>query len=225
MKKIGYLILAILLLNPIHIDAKEIEEQEFSSTENTEIVTLEACVDGDTARFLNQKEETMKTRFLAIDTPETVHPTKEEEPFGKDASDYTCEMLTNAEEIKLEYDENSDETDYYGRRLAWVFVDGVLLQDLLVKNGYAEVTYLYDDYKYTSLLQESESIAKTKQIGIWSIEEEKQEEEQENKESSKDSSQTESNFFNQLVAKLTNTVVNFIDDLLEKVLNMIEDML
>lgn len=223
MKKIGYLILGILLCNPIYIDAKEMEEQEFSPSENTEIVTLEACVDGDTARFLNQNEETMKTRFLAIDTPETVHPTKEEEPFGKEASDYTCEMLTNAKEIKLEYDENSDETDYYGRKLAWIFVDDVLLQDLLVKKGYAEVTYLYDDYKYTTLLQDSELTAKTKKIGIWSIEEEEKEEEL--VQPTEDLSEPEGNFFHQLVAKLTDTVVNFIDDLLEKILKAIEDML
>lgn len=39
-------------------------------------VKLSKCVDGDTARFILNKEE-IKARFLAIDTPESVHPTKE----------------------------------------------------------------------------------------------------------------------------------------------------
>ena len=41
------------------------------------------CVDGDTAKFI-YKNEKITARFLAIDTPETVHPTKEDEIFGKE---------------------------------------------------------------------------------------------------------------------------------------------
>ena len=74
----------------------------------TEIVTLDKCVDGDTANFKTSTGTVYKTRFLAVDTPETVHPTKEVEAYGKEASNYTCETLTNAKEIKLEYDDNSD---------------------------------------------------------------------------------------------------------------------
>ena len=48
-------------------------------------VTLVKCVDGDTAYFnINGKEK--KVRFLAVDTPETIHPTKGEESGGKTAS-------------------------------------------------------------------------------------------------------------------------------------------
>ena len=129
--------------------------------------TLNKCVDGDTAWF-NVNGEVIKTRFLAIDTPEST--TKIEE-YGKEASEYTCNMLTNAKKIVLEYDENSDKTDKYDRHLVWVFVDGTLLQKSLIENGLAEVAYLYDDYKYTSILEESEKIAKENKLNIWSNEE------------------------------------------------------
>ena len=131
-------------------------------------VTFSSCVDGDTAKFIYEDEE-IKARFLAIDTPETKHPTKGEEPFGKEASEYTCEKLKSADKIVLEFDEDSDEKDKYDRYLVWVFVDGDLLQKELVRKGLASVAYLYGDYKYTSELEEAEQLAEDEKLGIWSI--------------------------------------------------------
>jgi len=149
MKKIIFiLILSFCLIN--NIEAKE-------------KVTLNKCVDGDTAWF-NLKDETIKTRFLAINAPES---TSKVEEFGKEASEFTCNVLENAKKIEIEYDENSDKLDKYDRHLVWVFVDNELLQDLIIKEGLAKVDYLYDDYKYTSQLKQSELLAKTNQIGIW----------------------------------------------------------
>ncbi len=130
---------------------------------NAEVVTFSKCVDGDTFRAtVNNKEE--KIRLLAVDTPES---TTKKEYYGKEASDYTCDLLKNAKSIELEYDNNSDLRDKYGRLLAWVFLDKDLLQQKLVENGYAEVAYLYGDYKYTDILKDKEIIAKNKKIGIW----------------------------------------------------------
>lgn len=135
-----------------------------------EEVKFSKCVDGDTIKVLiNNKEYTV--RMLAIDTPESVHPKKTVEYYGKEASDYTCDKVKNANKLELEYDNKSDKTDKYNRILAYVFVDGYLLEDLLVTNGYAEVAYLYDDYKYADLLKDKESVAKAKGIGIWNEEE------------------------------------------------------
>lgn len=138
-----------------------------------ERVTFSKCVDGDT--FKVEVDGNIKTvRMLAVDTPESVHPTKGVEFYGKEASNFTCEMVTNAKNLKLEYDDNSDKEDKYDRLLAWVWVDDVLLQDELIKNGYAEVAYLYDDYKYTSLLEDHQRQAEISKIGIWNEEDRKE---------------------------------------------------
>lgn len=134
-------------------------------TERIEVKYSEG-VDGDTAKF-DMNGEIIKVRFLAVDTPESVHPTKEVQAYGVEASDFTKEKLKNAKTIELEFDNNSDKTDKYGRYLAWIWVDGELLQDLLVKEGLAKVAYLYADYKYTNILEESEKIAKEAKIRIW----------------------------------------------------------
>ena len=135
----------------VNVDAQKLE------------VTLDKCVDGDTAWFYLDNEE-IKARFLAIDTPES---TTKKEAFGKEASDFTCDLLKNANKIEIEYDDNSDKLDKYDRHLVWVFVDDNLLQDLIIKNGLGEVEYLYGDYKYTSILEASEILAKTNRVGMW----------------------------------------------------------
>ena len=135
-----------------------------------EEVKFSKCVDGDTIKVLIKNKE-YTVRMLAIDTPESVHPKKREEYYGKESSDYTCDKVKNANKLELEYDDKSDKKDKYERILAYVFVDDYLLEDLLVTNGYAEVAYLYDDYKYADLLKDKESVAKAKRIGIWNEEE------------------------------------------------------
>ena len=156
----------------VSISSKEVLEPScYADIENEKIeVTLSKCVDGDTAKFKMSDGEIKTTRFLAIDTPESVHPTKEVEAFGKEASDYTCKLLTNAKTIVLEFDKNSDKEDKYGRLLAFVFVDGKMVQEELLKVGYAKVAYLYEDYTYTKKLQAIEQDAKNKKVGIWNSE-------------------------------------------------------
>ena len=131
-----------------------------------EKVSFSKCVDGDTIKVvINKKEYTV--RFLAIDTPETKHPKKGEEPYGKEASTYTCNRVKTAKRIELEYDKGSTKEDKYGRKLAWVFVDNKLLQEELIERGYAKVAYLYGDYKYTERLEKIEEKAKKEKVGIW----------------------------------------------------------
>ena len=134
---------------------------------NTRVrVEFQKCTDGDTAHFLIDDED-VTVRFLAIDTPEY---TKKKEPFGKEASEFTCQALKSADVIELEYDDGSQKTDKYGRALAWVFVDGSLLQKQLVNEGLAEVAYLYGDYAYTDELYAAQESAKQEKLNIWSDE-------------------------------------------------------
>jgi len=203
--------------------------------QESEIVTLEKCVDGDTARFKNQNGNILKVRFLAVDTPETVHPTKKVETFGKEASNYTCESLTNAKEIRLEYDNDSDKEDKYGRRLAWIFVDDILLQEKLIELGYAKVAYLYGDYEYTARLQEVEEKAKVNKIGVWSIEDTKEEKKSTSKEkkeitkkttsSKKEKKKSNKNWFQQLVDYIFAEISKYIDEILENIAKFVESML
>ena len=128
-------------------------------------VTLDSCVDGDTAWFIvDGKRE--KVRLLGIDTPES---TKMVEEYGKDASSYTCSKLKSARDIYLEFDINSDKYDKYDRLLAYIFVDENNLGELLLKEGLAEVKYIYGDYKYINNFCDSQYKAYKDKLNIWNI--------------------------------------------------------
>ena len=136
-----------------------------------EIISVKyiSSVDGDTAKF-EINGETATVRFLGIDTPETVHPNKEIQSFGKEASDYTKQRLESAKKIEIELDNNADKFDKYERYLAWIWVDGSLLQEELVKKGLAECYMLKTNYRYAGVLQTEEGIAKSNKVGKWGTE-------------------------------------------------------
>lgn len=154
MKKIYlFIIVFLLFFVPVPIFASERID-----------VTLNKCVDGDTAWF-NLENKQIKARFLAIDTPESTNKIEE---YGKEASKFTCDLLNNASHIQIEYDDNSDKQDKYNRELVWVFVDEKLLQELVVKEGLAEVKYIYGNYKYLDQVNLALKEAKKNKLNLWS---------------------------------------------------------
>jgi endonuclease YncB( thermonuclease family) len=125
--------------------------------------TLEKCTDGDTATFLINGSS-YKTRFLYIDTPES---TNQQEPYGKEASDYSCTLLQKGQ-ITIETDGPSL-FDKYDRLLAWVFVDGQLHQEEITKAGLVEDFYDYGTYKYETRIEAAMLEAKTNGLGLYSV--------------------------------------------------------
>lgn len=187
-------------------------------------VKFEACVDGDTIKVMLDNKKTT-VRFLAIDTPETVHPTKGEQPFGKEASNYTCNKVKNAKKLEIEYDEGSTKTDKYNRALGWVFIDDTLLQKDLVSLGYAKVAYLYGDYKYTEDLKKEESIAKSKKLGVWSLEEETTTKKIEKTTQKVTESETEDSIINELLKDIRKIFKNLFKNIFNKIKKSISKQL
>ena len=148
---------------------------------------------------------------MAVDDPT-------DEEVLAEAKQYACNILVNASKIVVEYDNNGKEEDSYGRKLVWLFADDELLQNQLVLEGYASVNSLYDTYEYTATLQDSEILAKKEKIGIWKekVEPTKEPVVEEKK---------EKNFFQSLIDNVLGMIAKFIDDILEKILNLVEDML
>jgi endonuclease YncB( thermonuclease family) len=123
-------------------------------------------VDGDTIDVEVDGEE-MRIRLIGIDTPESVHPTKEVECFGIEASDMVKEELLG-EMVGLQADETQGDVDGYGRYLRYVFVDGIyLFNKQLVEEGYA-YEYTYDeDYIYKDEFVEAQAYAEENGYGLW----------------------------------------------------------
>ncbi|WP_318533220.1 thermonuclease family protein [Bacillus methanolicus] len=124
--------------------------------------TFSSCVDGDTANFKINGKVT-KTRFLFIDTPEY---TTKKERYGKEENNYTCSRLKKAKKITLELD-GKDKYDKYNRLLAWVWVDGKLLQEDITKAGLVEDFYDYGTYRYENRIRAAMSYAKKHHLGMY----------------------------------------------------------
>lgn len=132
--------------------------------ENAEEAEFLSSVDGDTAKMkIDDKVETV--RFLLIDTPETKHPKLGAQPMGKEASEFTRKMLEEADRITLEYD--VEKRDKYDRVLAYVYADGVSVQEALLKKGLARVGYVYESRRHLAAFREAERSAKEKKFGVW----------------------------------------------------------
>ncbi len=126
-------------------------------------------VDGDTIEidFEGIKDT---VRLIGIDTPETKHPKKKVQCFGKEASAKTTELLKNRH-VRLEYDGTQSNRDVYGRLLRFVFRDdGLFINKTLVEEGFAfEYTYGSNPYVYQEDFIEAQRLAREQERGLWGI--------------------------------------------------------
>lgn len=143
-------------------------EQNSSSIQGLTSVTFHKHVDGDTSWF-NYNGSAKKFRYLLIDTPESVHPNKPVQPYGPEASNRTRQLLENASVIQVEFDVG-DKVDKYDRYLAYVWVDGQMVNEILVREGLAKVSYVFEpNTKHYNRLIEAENQARNEGLGIWSL--------------------------------------------------------
>ncbi len=135
-----------------------------SMPSNVEKALIARVIDGGTI----QLNDGRKVRLIGVDTPETVHPQKEVEYYGKEASDFTKSML-EGKEVYLEYDVQS--MDKYGRTLAYVWLsDGTLFNELLVLKGFAQVATFPPNVKYVERFTAAQRQAIEAQAELWAKE-------------------------------------------------------
>ncbi|GAG64351.1 unnamed protein product, partial [marine sediment metagenome] len=128
-------------------------------------------IDGDTIEI----EGGEKVRYLGIDTPETKHPQKPVQYYGKEASNKNKELV-GGKKIRLESD--AQDKDKYGRLLRYVFLeDGTFVNLELVKRGYAKAYTMPPNVKYKDEFIKAQRIARKNNLGLWAKEEKQPEEE------------------------------------------------
>lgn len=156
-------ILIVLLLGLIEQEGGTIQS-EVPGLDETNVLVIDV-VDGDTIKV--KGAETKTVRLIGIDTPETKHPSKAVQCFGKEATAKLEALLLN-KTVTLEKD--SSEVDRYGRLLRYVYLDGEFVNELMVQEGYAFESAYEPDTKYQELFEEAENYAKTNKRGLWNEE-------------------------------------------------------
>ena len=123
-------------------------------------------VDGDTVEIQYNGKLTSVV-LIGVDAPETVHPQKPVEAFGKEASAFTRNLLLG-ESVYLRFDGNR--TDRYGRLLAYLYraPDGLFVNLEIVRQGYGKV-YTTFPFKHKDLFQYYGGQAQRAGRGLWRV--------------------------------------------------------
>ena len=144
---------------------------------------IERVVDGDTAiiSFLfddGSKYLKERVRFLGVDTPETVHPTKPVQYYGKEASNFTKSQL-EGETVWLQTDVGVK--DRYDRMLAYVWLKEPTEKELddeaairkymfnakLLEGGYAQLMTIQPNSRYANIFVHIQREAREQKKGLW----------------------------------------------------------
>jgi len=125
-------------------------------------------VDGDTI-YVRLATGVEKVRYIGVDTPEVHHPTRGEEPGGREATAVNRRLLGDRP-VRLETDVQL--RDRYGRLLAYVWArrpDGglVMVNAELVRLGYAAVMTVPPNVRHAALFRRLAAEAREQHRGLW----------------------------------------------------------
>lgn len=103
-------------------------------------------------------DSSLKVRLVGIDAPLT-----QQQPWGEAVKQRLA--MIDGKTVMLEFD--IQQQDSFGRHLAYVWQDGELLNEQLVKEGYALWSARSPNHKYDQRLENAQAWAKLMGRGIW----------------------------------------------------------
>ncbi|MDP3920421.1 MAG: thermonuclease family protein [Candidatus Omnitrophota bacterium] len=122
---------------------------------------VQYVIDGDTLMLMNNE----KVRLIGIDAPE-IENTKyqrEGEYYGEEAKRYLSDLVLG-KDVRL--DPPGEHYDKYGRRLAYVYLEDLLVNAELIRLGYADVYRKFPFEKNVEFIRLEEE-ARKRQRGLW----------------------------------------------------------
>ena len=120
-------------------------------------------VDGDTI-YVRLGDRIEKIRYIGVNTPELHHPTRGEEPGGREARDANRRLVAGRH-VRVELDVQS--RDRYGRLLAYVWIGSVMVNAELVRQGYAQTMTVPPNVRHQGLFLKLEREAREAGRGLW----------------------------------------------------------
>ncbi len=126
-----------------------------------ELIRVKRVSDGDTIS-VDFGRRVEKVRLTGIDAPELG-----QRPWGRRAQEHLQEIISSSSwNVVLEFD--VVKRDKHERLLAYVrTADGRLINELMVRDGYAALFTFPPNVKYADLLSRAQSEARDKKLGIW----------------------------------------------------------
>jgi len=127
-----------------------------------ETVRVERVVSGQTIEIVDRTADIpvlRRVRLIGISAPDL-----RQDPWGSQAQQ-KLEELCQGQQVLLEWDEKKE--DRYDRLIAYAWLDGLLLNEELVKGGYALADGGIYNTKHRRRLEYAQRWARIMGLGIW----------------------------------------------------------
>ena len=123
-------------------------------------------IDGDTVE-IEYEDVLTSVQLIGVNAPETVHPSKPVEPYGKEATVFLQGLLLY-KFVYFEFDRNK--RDRYNRLLAYIYRDSddLFVNIELIRQGYGKID-ARSPFKYMKLFQYHESQVRTVGKGLYGV--------------------------------------------------------
>lgn len=154
MKRMLMLVVLVLVLTGCDVLLELPTDTPGAEIEGTraEVVNV---IDGDTIDVRIDGER-YRVRYIGVNTPER------DDPCYADATNANAELV-EGRTVTLVKDVS--ETDRYDRLLRYIYVDGVFVNEVLVREGWAERVYYPPDTAYADYFQRLENEARDDGLG------------------------------------------------------------
>lgn len=131
-----------------------------TSTSLKEKAKVSIVYDGDTIELADKR----KVRYIGINTPEINWKSGDPQCFATQSARINKEMVGGQE---IEMAKDISETDKYGRILRYIWIDGIFMNDFLLRQGYAKLDLIPPDTSYSGQFKEAQKEARDNKRGLW----------------------------------------------------------
>jgi endonuclease YncB( thermonuclease family) len=122
------------------------------------------AVDGDTLEVAIDGDSTETVRLIGVDTPETVKPDTPVQCFGPQASAFEHRTV---EGHRVRLLTGVEPRDYYGRLLAYVWLEGRFLETELLRRGLARTLTFHPNDRFAPEFEGIAQKAARRGKGLW----------------------------------------------------------
>lgn len=159
----AFLALAVLAAAGVNVgrvtyaDVQQTIDQAWGALPAT---VVSRVIDGDTIELVDGT----RVRYIGMDTPELNTGRGTPDCLAVAAKNRNASMV-EGKTVVLEYD--AEKRDRYGRDLAYVWLDGNMVNERLVQEGYASIFTVAPNVKYAERILAAEKAARAAALGLW----------------------------------------------------------
>ena len=134
---------------------------QFSSATKGIPIKVTRVVSGQTVKGIIKDREYI-IRLSGIDTPSV-----KQIPWGKDAQNFLDDRINNSNSSSISIETDINKKDKYDRISGYLWIEGKLINEQIIEEGYGVANLTYTDGKYDQQFLDAQIYARIMGKGIW----------------------------------------------------------